>query len=171
MRGTSFKMREELIYHIELGTSKERLCILKSLMSEVFKLAHNDVFHMGYHRAYNAIAKGLYIKRLAHHLKQYIAFCPECRVNQTTRHAPYESMMPITSPPLPFHTICMDFILALPASSREGFNCILTVTDKFSKEKLLIPGREDMSAKDWATRLLDYLKLCNWGIPKATISD
>ena len=80
-------------------------------------------------------------------------------------------MVAIALPALPFHTICIDFIVALPQSGPNSYNSILTVTDKFSKSKLLIPGREDFSAKDWASRLLDYLRLCNWGIPTATISD
>lgn len=42
---------------------------------------------------------------------------------------------------------------------------------KFSKAKILIPGRDDYSAADWAIFLLSYLRLCNWGIPRATISD
>ena len=80
-------------------------------------------------------------------------------------------MVAIASLALPFHTIRIDFILALPISSPEQYNSILTVTDKFSKAKLLIPGRDDMTARQWANKLLTYLRLCNWGIPKATISD
>ena len=169
--GTKFEMHSELIYHVDLASEKRQLCIPKSLIKEIFKLAHNDAFHMGYHRVFNTIVEGLYIRRLAHHLKQYITFCLQCRLNQTTQHAPYGSIVSITSPSLPFHTICMDFILALPSSGPQCYNSILTVTDKFSKGKVLIPGRENMSAKEWATKLLDYLRLCNWGIPKATISD
>ena len=168
---TKFRMQDQLIYHVDLATSKERLCIPKSIMKEVFKLAHDNTFHMGYHRTFNAIVEGLYIRQLAHHLKQYIAFCLQCRVNQTARHQLYGSMVAITSPPTPFHTICTDFIVALPASGPEHFNSILTVTDKFSKAKLLIPGRKSMNASEWAAQLLDYLRLCNWGIPRATISN
>lgn len=171
IHGASFQMRRQLIFHVDASTGKARLCIPKAIMGEVFKIAHDNAFHMGYHRTFNAIVEGLYIRRLAHHLKKYIDCCPQCRLNRTTRHAPYGSMVAITSPALPFHTICMDFIVALLTSGTARYNSILTVTDKFSKAKLLIPGRDDMSAKDWAVQLLDYLRLCNWGIPNATISD
>ena len=168
---TSFQMHGQLIFHVNSNTGKQRLCIPKSMMGEVFKIAHDNAFHMGYHRAFNTLSEGLYIRRLAHHLKQYIDCCPECRFNRTARHAPYGSMVAITSPAVPFHTICMDFIVALPPSGPRSFNSILTITDKFSKGKILIPGRDDMTAKDWATQLLNYLRLCNWGMPRATISD
>ena len=65
----------------------------------------------------------------------------------------------------------MDFIVALPPSGTEQFNSILTVINKFSKGKILIPRQDDVSARQWAIQLLNYLKLCNWRIPNATISD
>ena len=139
-------------------------------MKEVFKLAYDDAFHMEYHRMFHAITERLYIKRLAHHLKQYIAFCPQCQVNQTIRHASYGNMIAITSLPLLFHIVGMDFIVALPASGPRRFTSILIITDKFSKSKLLIPGQKDISAKEWERQLLDYLRICNWGIPNTTIS-
>lgn len=164
-------MRNNLIFHVNASLGKERLCIPKAMMGEIFKIAHDDMFHMRYHRTFNAIVKSLYIRRLAHHLKKYVECCPQCRLNCTARHAPYGSMMAITLPALLFYTICIDFIVALPPAGMAQFNSILTVMDKFSKAKLLIPRRDNMSARDWAVQLLDYLRLCNWGIPKATISD
>lgn len=134
-------------------------------------MAHNDTFHMGYYRTFHAIAEGLYIRQLAHYLRQYIALCSQYWMNCTTRHAPYRDMAAIASPALLFHTICMDFILALPLSGPNHYNSILTVTDKFSKGKILILGQNDATAKKWAIELLNYLRLCNWEIPKATITD
>ena len=135
------------------------------MTKEVFKLAHNNAFYMKY------LAKSFYIRRLANYLRQYVSFCPECKVNQTAQHALYGNMIAITSPPLSFHTICIDFILALSLSSPGHLTSILTVIDKFSKKKLLIPGQKDISSAEWAKQLLHYLRLGNWGIPKVTIND
>ena len=143
---TEFKLHNQLIYHVKLALRKRRLCIPRSMIKEMFKLVHDDAFHIGYHKAFKAIEESLYIRRLAHHLKQYIAFCLQCRISRTARHAPYGSMSPITSPSLPFHTICIDFIVAFLQSER--FNSTFTVTDKFSKSKILILGQEDMTTKD-----------------------
>ena len=141
------------------------------MIGDIFKIALDDAFHMGYHRAFNAIMERLYIRRLAHHLKQYITSCPKCQLNRTIQHALYGSMMSIRSPLLPFHTICMDFIVALLPSEIHQFNSILTVINKSSKKKLLIPGWENMSAKLWAIQLFDYLRLCNWSVLSVTISN
>ncbi len=81
-------------------------------------------------------------------------------------------MQPILSPPRPFHTITIDFILALPVSKKpDEFDSILSVTDKFSKAVTFIPGRKTMTAEDWAIGLMDRLALLNWGLPRAIISD
>lgn len=65
----------------------------------------------------------------------------------------------------------MDFIVALPVKGPELYNALLTVSCKFPKAKIFILGRDDYSAADWAILLLTYLCLCNWGIPRAAISD
>ncbi len=64
----------------------------------------------------------------------------------------------------------MDFVLALPLTL-EGYDCILTVTCKFSRKITLIPGKNTYSAEDWAGLLLTRLLLLDWGLPKAIISD
>ena len=53
----------------------------------------------------------------------------------------------IESPPVPFHTLAMDFILGLPLS-KAGEDCIMTVTCKFSKLVTLLAGKTTYSAKD-----------------------
>ena len=69
--------------------------------------------------------------------------CPGT-VNQTRGHKPYGELNPIASPPIPFHTITLDFIVGLPKAN-DGSNAVLTVTDKFTKRVTLIPGQENSS--------------------------
>ena len=140
-------MHEKFIFYVDPQSGSQRLCIPKSMLADIFKTAHNNSFHMGYHRTFHAITEGLYIWRLAHHLRQYIACCPQCQLNCTTQYAPHGSMAAIKSTSLLFYTIAIDFIVALPPSRKLQYNSILIVTDKFSKGELLIPGRNDTSAK------------------------
>ena len=76
----------------------------------------------------------------------------------------------IESPPIPFHTLAIDFILGLPLSKADK-DCIMTVTYKFSKLLTLLTGKTTFTAQDWAYLLLQRLLLINWGVPKAIISD
>lgn len=62
----------------------------------------------------------------------------------------------------PGHAISLDFIPALPTTlSPDFFDCVISVTDKFTKRITLIPGRSTYSAEDWADALLERLDIAN----------
>ena len=163
-----FVLRDKLIYYQDEYNDRERLCVPKTLEQKVFENAHDKHSHGGFQRTYERISEGHYMRHLTRRLKRYILHCPECQVNQTKRHAPYGSLKPIITPPLIFHTITIDFILALPLLEN-GNNTMMTVTDKFSKRVTSAPGKDTWGAGSWAEALL--LALADWGIPKGIISD
>jgi Integrase zinc binding domain len=157
-----------LIWHT--GSDALRLCIPRSLVGDVLRIAHTDVGHPGAARTFERAVNSWYIRRLGQHIRDFIKHCPKCLVYQTRRHLPYGSLQPIQSPSVPFHTITIDFILALP-KSKKGFNCALSVTCKFSKRVTLIPGKNTWGAKQWANALLERLWIADWGLPKVILSD
>ena len=63
----------------------------------------------------------------------------------------------------------IDFIVTLLPCS--GYNSLLTVTDKFSKQMLLILGHETYDTEQWAVALLTTLLKADWGIPCCIISN
>ena len=79
-------------------------------------------------------------------------------------------MQPIEAPPVPFHTISIDFILALLKAS-SGHNTLLVITCKFSERVTLLPGFGTWAARHWAKAIVTWLLDVDWGIPKAIISD
>jgi len=89
---------------------------------------------------------------------------------QTPHHCPYEAMQFILMPLRPFHVIIINFILTLPQFT-EGFNIIMSVTDKFSKVNTFIPEQKTMTAEDWVIGLMNQLALLNWGLLRAILSD
>ena len=108
---------------------------------------------------------------MAKKLRSYLANCPDCQLKCTPRHSPYGSLQPVLTPPRPFHTITIDFILALPESNPDKHDCALSVTDKFSKAITLIPGQIAWGGEKWAPVLMDRLSLLMWGVPRAILSD
>ncbi len=108
-----FERRDNLIYHLNRSTFRIRLCISKSLMQDIFKMTHDDFMHVDFHRAHIIIFESVYIRRLAHYLRQYIAYCSQCLFNQTKRHRSYDSLYSISTVKISFHTITIDFILTL----------------------------------------------------------
>ena len=67
-------------------------------------------------------------------------------------------MQPIYSPPVPFHTINIDFILALPLTT-DHLDSVMSVTCKYSKRITLAPGKSTWKALEWASALLERLEL------------
>ena len=165
--GVQFVWRDGLIYHVDSLDGRLRLCIPKGIQHEIFALAHDQQNHCGYHRAYERIRATYYIRRLARRLRLYLTHCRLCNLNQTKRHPPYGELRPIQTPPLPFHTVTIDFIAGLP--SVNGFDMALTVTCKASKRCTIVPGKSTHSAADWAATFLEGT--VDWGLPSAIISD
>lgn len=66
----------------------------------------------------------------------------------------------------------MDFIVKLPRSQllQYAYDSVLTVTDKLSKAVILVPGRKDWSAKQWAEAYFHNVWR-RWGFPQAIILD
>ena len=140
------------------------------LIKQVFQLAYDELGHPGYHRAHEQLTQGLYIRWLSTQLHEYLRHCPVCQLHQTPHHRPYGNMQPILSPPTPFYTISIDFIFLLPETS-EGFNCVLSITDKFSKRITFTPGKDSWRTNDWAKAMLQQLDIAGWGLPKVILLD
>ena len=140
------------------------------MVADILKMEHDNVAHPGFSRTYRRVNDSYFIKKLGRHIREYIKYCKSCDVNQTRRHAPYGSLQPINTPPAPFHTISIDFVMAIPVST-DGFDSLMSVTCKFSKAIGLIPGKSTWTAQQWADRLIERLWITNWGPPKQIISD
>jgi hypothetical protein len=166
--GFRFRAKDGLVY-LTGDEGRERLCIPEALQHDVFKIAHDNNFHGGYHRTYDRIAPSLFIRNLSKHLRAYIMHCPSCQLNQTRRHPAYGELHPIATPTIPFHTVGIDFIVALPEC--HGYDSLMTITCKATKRNLLLPGSESWTAEVWANGFITALIRHDWGTPTAIISD
>ena len=165
-----FRLRNDLIYYVEFVNEREQLCIFRSMTKEVFELTHDRQSHVKYHRIYANLASSIYIRKMSSRLQKYIQHCSQCQLNSTKRHSSYEFLRSITSSIISFHTISMNFILALSIISEE-YDTLLTITDKFSKRVLLISDKETFDASNWANIVLIALMSHDWSISRAIISD
>ncbi len=162
-------LKHKLIYHIDHVSGVHRLCIPTSVASEVIAIAHGEG-HPGFARCYEIVSRSWYIRGLTKLLRAFIRHCLQCLQLQTRRYPPYDSLQPIHSPPVPFHTLTLDFVLALPLSAA-GFNSLMSVTCKFPKRVTLVEGKDTWSAKDWAYMLLQRLDMIDWGLSLELITD
>ncbi len=132
--------KSQLLFHINRLTNVHRLCIPPSVALDILAIAHGKD-HPGFSRCYEIITRSWFIRGLTKLLRAFIRYCPECLALQTRRHTPYGSLQPIESPPVPFFTLTLDFVLAL-SMSKGDYNALMLVTCKFSKRITLIEGAD-----------------------------
>ncbi len=113
----------------------------------------------------------LYFYDLSKNLHEYIQHCSQCQLSQMLHHKSYDVLQSIITSLCSFHTLTIDFILALSLSKSDKYNTIMSVTDKFSKAITLISDQDIIMTEDWAITLLNHLALLNWGLPRTIISD
>lgn len=147
-----------LIFYIDKVIGVRRLYIPDTVVKDVLEIAYTAERHLRFTRYYKRVATSWCIKGLTRYLREYLKHCPKCLIYQTRRHTPYGSMQPIYNPPIPFHTLIIDFILAMPLTS-EGFDNIMLVTCKASKRTTFVPGKSTWNAREWASALLERLEL------------
>ena len=106
----------------------------------MFQLAHNEIGYSEYTRTYERLTNGLYMHNIAKKLYKFIRHCSHCQINQILRHRPYNALQSILSLARSFHTLIINFILAL-LKSYDNKNFIISVTYKFSKAIILIESK------------------------------
>ena len=119
---------------------QKRPVVPNSLQGQLFNYAYDQLGHLGYDRMHERLSTKFYVFDISKALRKYLWYCHLCQVVRTLRYKPYGSLQPILIPPCLFYTITIDFILALPKSV-DGYDCAISVTDKFSKAITIIPGR------------------------------
>ena len=137
--------KTKLLYHINRTISNFRSYIPPAVVPDILQVAHEEG-HLGFFRCYKIVTRFWYIQGLTKLLKAFIWNCPQCLQLQTRRHPPYKSLQFIKSPPVPFFTLTLDFMPALPLT-KQGFNAIMLMMCKFSKQVTLIEGADTWSAE------------------------
>jgi hypothetical protein len=137
--------RDDLLYFVQ-DDGSQRLCIPRTLYEDIFHEYHDAQGHLGIIRVYHQIREGYYMHSLHKWLRDYILHYPKCNTHQTKRHKPYGSLRPVRTEPTPFHTICIDFMVGLPESSKAN-TTYMSVTYKFTKRIGLIPGKATDTAE------------------------
>jgi len=84
------------------------------------------------------------------------------------RHKPYGLLKQLPIPECPWDSISMDFIETLPTSS--GFDAILVVVDRLTKQGIFIPTTINCTSEDLATLFVLHV-FSKHGVPKHVTSD
>ncbi len=150
-----FSLRDDLIYYTSIEKSL-RLCILWFIKRDIYRMTHDDHHHCDFHRVYARVVESLYIRHLIKRLRRYIRHCRQCIEDQIIRHSLYDELNLIQTLTLLFHTVIIDFVIAL-SSAFNDMNSLLSTTDKFSKRISLVLDKDTWFVSN---KLLSDLTFC-----------
>jgi len=89
--------------------------------------------------------------------------CVSCQRNKPSNQHPHGLLEQLPIPDNRWQSVSIDFITGLPKSN--GFNAIMTVTDRLTKMVHIIPTQTDATAKD-ITKLFVRHVIRHHGIPQ-----
>jgi hypothetical protein len=130
---------------------------------------HHDTPIAGHHgqaRTLELISRRYYWPGMKAQVNRYVESCEVCQRSKGHKHQVPLKSLPI--PEQPWEEIAYDFIVKLPESS--GYDSILVVVDRFSRQAHFIPCLEATNAEELAQIFIREV----WkhhGLPKKTISD
>ena len=165
---------DELIYRKEISDNaslfvSKKMCVSTFFVNDILHMIHNEN-HFEFDRIYEKIICSWYIRDLISRLKKFLKHCSKCNVNRTKRHKSFDSLQSILFSSISFHTLIIDFVLAL-SKSHIDLNVLMSVICKFSKRIIVISEKDTWKALKWTTTMLDRLNFENWELSKIIISD
>ena len=144
----------------------EQLVLPKCLKAEVLRLLHDKAGHQGIERTISLVRRRFYWTGLYREVTEFCKECYRCscaKMPQPRVHVPMGHLLADK----PNEVVAMDFTLLEKAS--DGRECVLVITDVFSKYTIAVPTRDQTAqttakvlVREWFTR---------YGVPERLHSD
>jgi transposase InsO family protein len=125
--------------------------------------------HMGLRKTLKRLMAMCWWPGMKATIADYVGGCVTCAATKPSLQKPAGSLRPLPIPEKPWRVISIDFVGPLPMT-KDYFNYVLVVVDKFSKMAHFIPTTSNVTAQRTARLLIDNVVRLH-GIPEAIISD
>ena len=89
-----------------------RLCIPRDHVIDIIRVVHSAV-HLGIRKTFQAIASRYYFPQMSKSIASFVNRCGTCHVSKPSHDKVAGKLQPIRSPPVPYHTISIDFVTGL----------------------------------------------------------
>ncbi|QRV80898.1 Retrotransposable element Tf2 protein [Ceratobasidium sp. AG-Ba] len=140
----------------------------RDLRLEILQRFHDSPIagHQGHARTLELISREYYWPGIKAQVNRYVDTCEICQRSKGHKQSIPHRPLPI--PEKPWEDIAYDFIVKLPKSN--GYDSILTVIDRFSRQAHFIPCLESTNAEELAEIFIREIWKLH-GTPKTTVSD
>ena len=140
-----------------------------NIRENLFRLAHDTLGHFGAHKSYATLCTAYYWPNMRRDLEaSYIPSCANCQRNKSRTTKSPGPLHPLPIPDARGDSITIDFIRPLPLD--DGYDCIVSMTDRLNSDIHIIPTKMNITAEDFAILFFDNW-YCENGLPLDIVSD
>ena len=156
---------------LDLTTSTPRVYVPDSpaLHSALLHEAHDAAGHFGADKTLDLLNRQYYWPRMRQSVEAYVRSCESCQRCKAVNAKPYGPMQPLAIPPSPWHTVTLDLITGLPATT-SGYDAITVFVDKLTKLCHFAAVKKACSAQDLAVVFFNTIYR-HHGLPQVIVSD
>ncbi|SGY80360.1 BQ5605_C008g05368 [Microbotryum silenes-dioicae] len=161
-----FKLQDNLLLHHD----KIYIPNAEPLKVKLLAQAHDSLLsgHPGQVKTFELLDRNYTWPGMRQFVNNYVKTCDSCQRNKPTHHRKHGHLQPLPIPSKPWSSLSMDHIADLPPSS--GFDCVLVVVDRLTKEAHFIPTHKTDSSRDLARTFLTHVFKLH-GLPTDIVSD
>ncbi|SCV70662.1 BQ2448_3424 [Microbotryum intermedium] len=161
-----FKLQDNLLLHHD----KIYIPNAEPLKVKLLAQAHDSLLsgHPGQVKTFELLDRNYTWPGMRQFINDYVKTCNSCQRNKPTHHRKHGHLQPLPIPSKPWSSISMDHIVDLPPSP--GFDCVLVVVDRLTKEAHFIPTHKTDSSRDLAWTFLTHVFKLH-GLPTDIVSD
>ena len=170
-----FKTLGELLWRTEGGGLQLVIPNAIDIRDAILQECHSSAAagHQGTAKTYERVSRRFWWPGMRQDIADYVLHCDPCQRNKHRRRdKPQGLLHSVPIPPRRFSIISIDFVTGF-VTTKEGYNAVMTITDKFSKLVRLIPlrtGDTNSSAEGIARIFVDQWWR-QFGTPSKIISD
>jgi hypothetical protein len=149
----------------------ERLVVprVPEIREALFRLAHDALGHFGAEKSYASLRHSYYWPNMRTDIEQgYVPSCVDCQRLKSSTTRKGGPLHPLPIPDGRGDSVAIDFIGPLPLD--DGYDCIVTMTDRLNSDIQIRPCKTTMSATDMAELFFDAW-FCENGLPLEIICD
>ena len=142
---------------------------IKHVRETLFRLAHDTMGHFGTNKCLAALRDSFYWPNMRRDLETaYIPSCADCQRNKSRTTSPIGPLHPLPIPDSRGDSVAIDFVGPLPMDN--GFDTIITFTDRLGSDIQIIPSVSTLTAEQLAQIFFDKW-YCENGLPLDIVSD
>jgi hypothetical protein len=140
-----------------------------TLQEDLFHLVHDNLGHFGFEKSYTSLRNLYYWPSMQSDLQNsYLPLCIDCQRDKGNTSKPTGPLHPLPVPDQRGESIAIDFIGPLPLDN--GFDVIVTITDRFGSDVWIAPTHINITAERFAAQFFD-LWYCENDLPLNIVSD